>query len=106
MRKLYSALVAALTSCVCASAASANTFPLCVTGLKQAAVRSGVNAALAAKALGITTPDEKVLRLSQVQPEFDIPIWDYLAFLVDEQRVRDGRAMMQRHAAVLQAVER
>ncbi len=88
------------------AAAAGNTFPICVGGLKQAAVRSGVAPALAAKALNLTVPDEKVLRLSQVQPEFDIPIWDYLAFLVDEQRIRDGRAMMQRHAAVLQAVER
>src|SRR5688500_7120350 len=106
MRKLPSAIVAALASLVCVSATSANTFPICVGTLKQAAVRSGVAPALAARALGITVPDEKVLRLSQVQPEFDIPIWDYLAFLVDEQRIRDGRAMMQRHAAVLQSVER
>jgi lytic murein transglycosylase len=89
-----------------AAPASAATFPACVVTLKQAAVRSGVHASIVNRALNLTAPDEKVLRLSAVQPEFDIPIWDYLAYLVDEQRVRDGRAMMQRHAAVLAAAER
>ena len=38
-----------------------------------------------------------MLRLSKVQPEFKTPIWDYLGFLVDEQRVADGRAMMRQY---------
>jgi lytic murein transglycosylase len=87
-------------------AASAATFPACVAELKHTAVRSGIHPALAAKALALTAPDEKVLRLSQVQPEYDILIWDYMAYLVDEQRVREGRAAMQRYAAVLAAAER
>ncbi len=94
------------TFALCAAPAGAANFSACVGGLKQAAVRGGVSPALAERALGIAAPDEKVLRLSQFQPEFAIPIWDYLAYLVDEQRVRDGRAMMQRHGAVLAAAER
>jgi len=99
-------LALAIGTFALASTASAQNFAVCVTGLKQAAVRSGVHASIVDRALAITAPDEKVLRVSQVQPEFDIPIWDYLAYLVDEQRVGDGRAMMQRHAGVLQAAER
>jgi membrane-bound lytic murein transglycosylase B len=64
-------------------AAGAQTFTACVGGLKQSAVRAGVSPALAARALSLTAPDEKVLRLSSIQPEFDIPIWDYMSYLVD-----------------------
>ena len=33
-------------------------------------------------------------------------IWDYLGFLVDEQRVADGRAMMRQYDQILRAAER
>ena len=36
-----------------------------------------------------------ILELQNNQPEFKTPIWDYLAALVDEERVQDGRAAMQ-----------
>ncbi len=98
--------VAALGAFAVSAAPAAADFPACVATLKKAAVRAGVHPAIVAKALSLTEPNEKVLRLSQVQPEFDIPIWDYMAYLVDEQRVADGRAMMQRHAGVLAAAER
>jgi lytic murein transglycosylase len=42
-----------------------------------------------------------VLPLLDQQPEFTTPIWDYLAALVDAQRVADGRAMLEQHAATL-----
>lgn len=46
------------------------------------------------------------MRLAEVQPEFKTPIWDYLGFLVDEQRVADGRAMMRQYEHILGAAER
>lgn len=82
------------------------TFPACVAGLKQAAVRSGVSPRLAERALALTEPNEKVMQLSALQPEFKTPIWDYMAFLVDDERIRDGRALLQRHAPTLAAAER
>ena len=85
--------------------AAAAEFADCVAGLRQQAIAAGVDRATVARALDLAAPDEKVLRLSKVQPEFNAPIWDYLAYLVDEQRVRDGRALMQTHAATLRAVE-
>lgn len=38
---------------------------------------------------------------SAAQPEFKLPIWDYLARLVDAKREADGRDVMQRQAAPL-----
>jgi lytic murein transglycosylase len=87
------------------AAPAAADFAACVAGLREAAVKAGVGRALAARALDLAAPDERVLRLSQAQPEFEIPIWDYLAYLVDEARVADGRAMLRRYDGVLRAAE-
>ncbi len=93
-------------SAIGAGPAAASEFSACVANLKDAAVRAGVSPSLAAKALDVPEPDETVLRVSKVQPEFKTPIWDYLGFLVDEQRVEDGRAMMRAHDQALRAAER
>jgi lytic murein transglycosylase len=89
-----------------AGPAAADGFPACLGGLKGAATKAGISPAVTAAALNGAQPDEKVLRLSKAQPEFKTPIWDYLGFLVDEQRVSDGRAMMAQHDGVLRAAER
>jgi lytic murein transglycosylase len=101
-------LMAALTVLLSGPAAvpAAAHFDSCVGGLKQAAVKSGVSGAVAAKALDGARPHETVLRLSKSQPEFKMPIWDYFGFLVDEDRVKDGRAMMRKHDRTLRAAER
>jgi lytic murein transglycosylase len=39
------------------------------------------------------------------QPEFTTPVWDYVAGLVDEERVEEGRAMMQKHTSALHAAQ-
>lgn len=88
-----------------AGPAAAN-YQSCVAGLKSQLVAAGIDSALVNAALNQTQPDEKVLRLSKVQPEFKTPIWDYLGFLVDEQRVEEGRAMMRKHASALAAAEK
>ena len=81
-------------------------FPACVDGLKRAAGKAGIRQSVVRKALDIAEPDARVLRLSKVQPESRIAIWDYLAFVVDEQRVREGRAAMGSHNAALHRAEK
>ena len=43
-----------------------------------------------------------LLDLLDFQPEFRTPIWDYMAALVDDERVTDGQAGMERWRADLQ----
>ena len=76
-----------------------------LTQFKQDAVKAGASRAVVSRALDGAQPDEKVLRLSESQPEFKTPIWDYFGFLIDEQRVADGRAMMRKYDRVLRAAE-
>ncbi len=47
----------------------------------------------------------KVLDFQKEQPEFKTPIWDYVAGLVDDQRVADGKAAMAREAHALARAE-
>lgn len=67
------------------------TFIACVSRARAAAVAQGapLEAARLATA-NIIAPDPEVIAASQVQPEFRMPIWDYLAGLVDDERVVDG----------------
>lgn len=78
----------------------------CVAAIRDEAIRAGVSRPIADAALGNVSFDEKVVRFSASQPEYETPIWDYMAFLVDAARVADGRAMLKKHDRTLRAVEK
>jgi lytic murein transglycosylase len=81
-------------------------FSSCIDGLKTEAESSGVSRDTAAAAFDHLTADTKILELENAQPEFKTPIWDYLAALVDDERVRDGKAAMAANAKALALAER
>jgi membrane-bound lytic murein transglycosylase B len=70
---LRAAALFALLPVIAASPAAASCSS-CVAGLQEAAVRGGVSRSVVSRALDIAQPDEKVLRLSEMQPEFKAPI--------------------------------
>ncbi len=70
------------------------------------AMRSGVSRRTAEAAFQGLNADPKVLELETSQPEFKTPIWDYLAVLVDDERVRDGKAAIAAKAKALALAER
>lgn len=80
-------------------------FSSCLAGIRAEAAGQGISAAVFDRAMAGVTPDPKVIEAMNSQPEFKTPIWDYLGALVDEERVREGRAMLARHAATLAAAE-
>jgi lytic murein transglycosylase len=73
--------------------------------LRPTALAQGVGAETLDMHAAPLVPDMTVLPLLDAQPEFTTPIWDYLAALVDQQRIDDGRAMLQAHAPVLARAE-
>lgn len=87
-----------------AQAAPGDDFGACLDRLQDKAQASGVSAASYARFTQGLQADMSVLPLLDAQPEFTTPIWDYLAGLVDEQRVADGKAMMTEHAELLRKV--
>src|SRR5690606_30309851 len=96
---------AAATPPPTASAAELATFRSCMGRLRGAAAGKGVDGASFDRLAAGLAPDMTVLPLLDQQPEFSTPIWDYLAALVDRERVDDGLAMLARHAGVLARVQ-
>jgi lytic murein transglycosylase len=81
-------------------------FSSCKEGLKVEAARQGISRKTLAAAFSSLSADPKILELENAQPEFKTPIWDYLAALVDDERVRDGKAAMAANAKSLSLAER
>ncbi|MBW8366356.1 MAG: lytic murein transglycosylase, partial [Arenimonas sp.] len=80
-------------------------FTACLDGLKPQAAAAGIRADTFDRHTAGLVPDPTVLESLDFQPEFRTPIWDYLAGLVDQERVEDGRAMLAEHAALLERVQ-
>jgi lytic murein transglycosylase len=71
-------------------------FQSCLRGLAALAHEKGVSSATIARATANLTFDSDAITAEHSQPEFSTPIWDYIAGLVDDERVADGQAAMQR----------
>jgi lytic murein transglycosylase len=85
--------------------APAAGFETCVKELRRDATARGVTLQTFDAALAGVEPDPTVIEAMDNQPEFKTPVWDYLAALVDEQRIADGRAKLAEWSAVLGEVE-
>ena len=80
-------------------------FASCLASLRADAQAKGVSGATYDTHTAALAPDMAVIDFLDAQPEFVTPIWDYLAALVDDERVADGRAMLAEWASVLARVE-
>jgi lytic murein transglycosylase len=86
--------------------ATAAAFERCLAQLRQQASERGVSRAAFDRHTRGLAPDMDVVGFLDAQPEFRTPIWDYMAGLVDEERVADGRARFARWGPTLAAIER
>jgi lytic murein transglycosylase len=80
-------------------------FRSCLSDLRGQAARQGVSASTFDRATSGLQPDLTILPLMDNQPEFKTAIWDYLAALVDDERVQDGRTAMRQWGQALAAAE-
>ena len=87
------------------TAAESPEFKRCIAGLENPARQAGVSAATYERLTQGLTPDMSVIEKLNFQPEFRTAIWDYLAGLVDEERVQEGQALLAKHADTLKRVE-
>ena len=100
----FALVLAVMPATGLAQAQDQAAFDACLSGLRPAAAAAGINQATFDTYATTAVPDMTVLDLLDAQPEFTTPIWDYLAALVDQQRVDDGQAMLKTHAAILAQV--
>ncbi len=85
-------------------AAPQDDFDRCLSALQPQARKQGISAIGFTRFTAGLAPDLSVLPLLDAQPEFTTPLWDYLAALVDSQRVDDGRARLTEHRDLLNKV--
>lgn len=86
------------------SAAPTLDLTSCLAGLRTPALAAGISHASFDEYTAEITPDPSVLDALDSQPEFVTPIWDYLAALVDEERVEHGLQRLDEHRDVLAQV--
>jgi lytic murein transglycosylase len=88
-----------------AAARESAAFDACLGRLRADAAARGIPAAAVERHLAGLERDPSVLESLDFQPEFKVPIWDYMAGLVDPQRVDDGRTMLESWRDALARVE-
>ena len=86
--------------------AAAANFRNCLEGHWPLAARRGVPRALYDAQLAGVTPDLRIMDLMDSQPEFTKSVWDYLDILVTDARIEDGRAILAKHRAAFDAMEK
>ena len=88
------------------AAAQDDGFARCIDGLRQEAAASGSSGETFERARGRVEPDATVLEALEAQPEFAAPIWQYLATLVDDKRIAEGRQQLHAWSKVLRRAEK
>ena len=86
--------------------AAAANFRGCLADLWPLAEQRGVPHAVFEANLAGLTPDLRIMDLLDAQPEFTKSLWDYLDILVNEDRIKNGRAILAQHRAIFDAVEK
>ncbi|MBF9233022.1 lytic murein transglycosylase [Microvirga alba] len=105
IRNLAPAILA-LAGLAAATPVSAQAdFRSCLSGLRSQAAAKGISGQAFDVATRGIAPDMQILELMDNQPEFKTPIWDYLAALVDDERVQDGKAAMRQWGQALASAE-
>ena len=95
----------ALMGCLAAASPAAADFAKCIATLRGEALAAGVSAPTFEKVTRNLAPNDAASFLDN-QPEFTTPIWDYLAGLVDEDRIKDGRTRLREHASALASADK
>ncbi|OZI42247.1 lytic transglycosylase [Bordetella genomosp. 5] len=88
------------------SEADLKTYASCLATLRPEAIKAGVSGATFDQHTKSLTPDMAVIGFLDAQPEFKTPIWDYLASLVDEERIHDGQQGLEEWSKELAQIER
>ena len=77
----------------------------CIAELREQAANRGIAGAAFDGWLAGIEPDASALELLDRQPEFTIQPWDYIAMLVDEKRIAEGRRKLASLSGLLDRIE-
>ncbi len=85
---------------------AAANFRACIERLWQPAARRGISRTVFQTYTASLTPDLRIMDLLDNQPEFTKSFWDYLDILVTDERIEQGRALLEKYRSAFEAVER
>jgi membrane-bound lytic murein transglycosylase B len=86
--------------------AAAGNFHTCLESLWPLAAKRHISRATFTAATRGLAPDLRIMDLLDNQPEFTKSFWDYLDLLVSEERVEQGKAILQKNARIFDTVEK
>jgi lytic murein transglycosylase len=81
-------------------------FHTCIDRMWAAAARRGISKSVFHNATASLTPDLRIMDLLDNQPEFTKSFWDYLDILVTNERIEQGRALLEKYRSAFDSVER
>ncbi len=96
---------AGLAEVALAQAAAVRGFDDWVAAFRPRALAEGIRPQVFDRAFAGARYDGDIVRRDRNQSEFAKTIWDYLDSAVSEERVRNGRAALERHRALLERIE-
>jgi membrane-bound lytic murein transglycosylase B len=85
--------------------AAAADFKTCIENQWPEAQRRGVSPETFDAATAKLAPDLQIMDLLDNQPEYEKPIWDYIDAIVTDERIAQGRALLDEHRDIFDAVE-
>lgn len=94
VRRTLTALLLPALMTAAVREARAQSVPRCVRTLAASKAARGITRATWAL-LDTMALDQRVLAQLDAQPEFTLPVWDYVAIMVDSERVADGRRLLR-----------
>lgn len=100
MRFFAALLVLLMTS----PALAQSDFASFLASLKPEAVASGVSASTYDALTSGLTPDPRVPKLVETQPEFTTPVWDYIETRVNAGRISRGKTALERNAQLFTTI--
>jgi membrane-bound lytic murein transglycosylase B len=108
MRRIFTGLAAAavfVAGIVVGTAQADTGFQRWLADFWPEASAAGVSRATFDRAFRGVAPDPEVLEKARHQPEFVRPMWDYVERAVSDERIANGRRMLQEYGQVLDRIE-
>ena len=103
LRSTIASLLA--VAALAAPALAQSDFQACLQNIRTDALRQGVPANVADRALQGLTPDQKIMELDARQPEFTLTYAKYVGSAVSAERIAKGQQRLAQNRALLDAIQ-
>jgi lytic murein transglycosylase len=82
------------------------TFDRCIASIRSSRSARRITERTWEKAAPFLERVGRVIEQLDAQPEFRLPVWDYLAVMADDERIADGQRLLKEESALFTRIER